>query len=274
LIDIDLSSDADQDGDGNPSGLVGLLGINDILVDGTVGGGDTDGDDEHGSLVDLDTEANTGGDVGGDLLNDDLLGGELLGGDLLGGDLLGGALPGGDLLGGDLLGGNIISGDLVDGVIGSESDGDDSLLNVRLDTGEDTDNSVVDIGVDELLGDGNAVSEVVETVEDTVDQVAGNLLDGVGGNLLGGDLLGGDLLGGDLLGGDLLGGLDIGETLAQLGSGNLGLLDGVTEDLADVGAITGIVDEVVDTAASTVDRLLGENDLSNILDTDSLLGDG
>jgi hypothetical protein len=202
-----------------------------------VGGGDTDGDGEHGSLIDLDADAETGGEAGGGLLDDPL--------------------------GGDLLGGDLVSGMLVDDVLGSGSDGSDpSLLNVDVDGHTATDGSTIDLGAEEIIGDDSPVTELVETVEDTVDQIAG-------------DFAGGDLLGGDLLGGDLLGGLDIGETLAQLGSGDLGLLDtGLTEDLADVGAITGIINEVVDTGTSAVDGLLGETDLFNILDTDGLLGDG
>jgi hypothetical protein len=223
-----LGADGDPDGDGDADGLLGLLAVTGLGADATIGGGDTDGDGEHGSLIDLDTNADSGGEVGDGLVDD-----------VLNGDLIGDGLLSGDLLGGD----------------------DGSLLNVDLSEGDtDTDDSLIDIDADGALGEDNALSGIVETVEDVIDENAG-------------EIAGGDLLGGDLLGDDLLGDLDIGDTLAQLGSGDV-LDTGLTDDLADVGAITGIVEDVVDTVDSTVDGLLGETDLFNILDTDGLLGDG
>src|SRR5690606_37566922 len=128
-------------------------------VDATVG---DDGADGSGSLIDVDIDADTTGDIDGTPL-----GGGLLGGDLLGGDLLGGGLLGGDL----------ISGELVDDTLGTEAAEDDpSLLNLDLDGHTASDGSTIDLGAEEIVGEDSIVTEIVESVEDVVDDVAGDFL--------------------------------------------------------------------------------------------------
>jgi hypothetical protein len=233
LFDFDLGSDGDQDGDGNLNGLLGTFGIAGVGIDGTVGGGDTDGDDEHGSLIDLDANADSSGEVGSGMA------GSPFGGDLLGGDLIGGGILGGDLLGGELLGGDLLGGGLL---------GDDPLGG--------------GLPIDSLLGVAEPVFGIVEPVLETVGSLVATV-EGVADGLL------------DTAGLGMLGDIGIGETIAQLGSGDLGLLDmGLAEDLADLGAITDVVGTVLDTATSAVDGLLGGTDLLSVLDVGGLLGDG